>query len=204
MNNEKMLFYGVLGVGTLWFFTQKEVPENMFSVNGVDVPESELPNLGYAKFNGQWFLKSDIIQAAKTNGVTGAGNIDIGTQLGFDIFMTLLSAGAGIAASVIANKAQRKADLIEQIETMYTSVVSLSFDPDFPFTNAELNALTIPKLEQILDGNFTINGVRSRPDINHNVQCIDGKYTSSNGRGSCSHHRGVQRTGGRAPWIDNL
>lgn len=205
MENTELMTFGLVGAGLLWFFTKEdEAPENMFSVNGVDVPESELPSLGYVKFNGQWFLRSDVIAAAQTNGVTTPGNIDVNTQLGFDIFMTLFNAGAGIASSIIANTAQRKADLIEQIETKYTLTVSSSYDPNFPFTNSELTALKIPQLEKILDGNFVIDGIRNRPDIEHNVQCGDGDYTSSKGRGACSYHGGVQRTGGKAPWTDHL
>lgn len=204
MNNETLAIL-IFGAAAIYYMTPKAEPENMFFVPGVgDVPESELPEYGYIKYNGKWFKKSDIIQAAQSNGMTSPGNIDVNTQQGFDIFMTLLNAGLGLTSTIIANTVQRKADLIEQIETKYTLTVSSSYDPNFPFTTTQLNALTIPKLEKVLSGDFAVSGIKSRPDINHNVQCYDGQYTNSKGRGSCSYHGGVRQTGGRAPWIENL
>lgn len=203
--NEKVILGFMVGALALYSLSSQQEPENVFLVPGVgEVLESKLPDLGYVKYNGLWFKKTDLAQAAQTNGVTTSGQIDINTQVGFDIFMTLLNAGLGITTTIIANTAQRKADLIEQIETKYTLIVSTSYDANFPFTTGKLQGFTIAQLEQILSGNFTITGIKNRPDINHNIQCYDGKYTNSKGRGSCSYHGGVQRTGGRSPWIENL
>lgn len=199
MNNKELLTYGLLGVFALGYF-MKEDPENMFLVNGVNVPESKLPSLGYVKFNGQWFLKADVITAAQSNGVTGSGNIDINTQVGFDIFMTLLNLGLGITTTIITNTAQRKVDLIEQIETKYTLTVSTSYDPNFPFTNVQLKALTIPKLEQVLNGDFAISGISEEHSLFYQTRCLDGSFSSSEGNGSCSYHGGTIS----GNWMDKL
>ena len=197
--DKELLGYGIIGVLAIGFFMKKSDPENMFLVNGANVPESELPGLGYVKFNGEWFLKTDVITAAQTNGITTPGNIDVSTQVGFDIFMTLLNAGLGIATTVVVNTAQRKADLIERIETMYTLTVSSSYNPNFPFTNAQLKALTVAKLEKILSGDFAISGLSENHDLFYQTPCLDGNYSSSRGKGSCSYHGGI-----RGHWTDNL
>lgn len=161
MEDNNLIYLGIIGVIAAGYYLGKEEeeePENTFLVNGVSVPESDLPGLGYIKYNGQWFLKDDVITAAQTNGVNSPGNIDINTQVGFDIFMTLFNAGLGVATLVINNTAQRKADLIEQIETKFTSVVSLSYNANFPFTNTQLKALTVAKLEKVLNGDFAVSG----------------------------------------------
>lgn len=170
MKNNKLVGLAlVLGIGGYMFGrSQSSTKENYYSVPGVgDVPESELPSHGYVKYNGQWFLQSDLIAAAQTNGITpdpngGATIPDPSTQVGWDIFNTLLSAGAGITATIINNNAAKKADLIQQIKTKYTVLVSTSYDPNFPYTDTQLEGFTIPKLEKILDGDFTIAGYRGR------------------------------------------
>jgi hypothetical protein len=201
MDNNNTLGYLALGAAAVYFFMpQQNETENMFLVPGVgNVPESELPALGYVKYNGQWFSRADIMAAAQANGVTTTSNIDVNTQVGFDIFMTLLNAGLGIATTVITNTAQRKADLIEQIETKYTLVVSTSYDPTFPFTNAQLKALTVAKLEKVLSGDFSITGVSEDYNLFYQTRCRDGKYSSSDGKGACSYHQGI-----RGHWTKNL
>lgn len=200
MNDKNIMYLGIFGIIAAGYFLGKEAPENTFLVDGVSVPESALPGLGYIKFNGKWFLKDDVITAAQTNGVTSSGNIDINTQIGFDIFMTLLNAGLGVTTLIIGNTAQRKADLIEQIETKFTSVVSLSYDANFPFTNAELKALTVAKLEKVLNGNFAISGISEDNNLFYQTRCLDGNFSSSEGKGACSYHGGIK--GGN--WIDKL
>lgn len=201
MENNELLVLTVLGAGALYYVSKGSNSENMFFVPGHgNVKESELPSLGYVKYNGQWFLKSDVIAAAQSNGITTPGNIDVNTQVGFDIFMTLLNAGLGIATTVITNTAQRKADLIEQIETMYTLTVSTSYDPNFPFTNAQLKSFKIPQLEKILSGDFAISGISESHDLFYQTPCLDGNFSSANGKGACSYHGGIR--GGN--WIDNL
>lgn len=191
--NNNTLAYFIVGAAAIYYMMPKEDPENMFLVPGVgNVPESELPALGYVKYNGQWFKRSDLMQAAQSNGVTTSGNIDVNTQVGFDIFMTLVNAGLGIATTVIANTAQRKADLIEQIETKYMLTVSISYDPNFPFTTADLNALTVPKLEKILSGNFNISGISENNNLFYQTRCVDGKFSSADGKGACSYHGGIR------------
>jgi hypothetical protein len=200
MDDKNIMYLGILGVIAVGYYLGKEEPENTFLVDGVSVPESDLPGLGYIKYNGQWFLKADVITAAQTNGVTSPGNIDINTQIGFDIFMTLLNAGLGVTTLIIGNTAQRKADLIEQIETKYTLVVSLSYDAAFPFTNTELSALTVAKLEKVLNGNFAVSGISEDNNLFYQTRCLDGNFSSANGKGACSYHGGIR--GGN--WMDKL
>lgn len=207
MDNQTLGFI-VLGMAALYTMSPSQdnnpTQENVYHVPGVgDVVESKLPDLGYVKFNGKWFKISDIQAAAASNGVTQPGNVDISTQQGFNIFMTLLTTGAGIATTIINNTAQRKADLIEQITTKYTLTVSTSYDPNFPYTEAQLKALTIPKLEKILTGDFSVSGVALEKDLFHKNRCLDGRYSSSHGKGTCSYHGGIGSTKKRS-WTQNL
>lgn len=176
--------------------------ENMFFVPGVgEVPESALPGLGYVKFNGRWFSQADIAAAAAANGVTTSGNIDIETQTGLDIFLTLLNAGAAIVTTVITNNAAIKADLIEEIMTKYTLLISPNYTPTFPYTETQLNGFTIANLRLILAGNLTIQGIKADANTQYSVRCQNGQYTDSKGRGACSWNGGVRS---RAGWAQNL
>lgn len=188
----------VFFLGGLWYLNQP-AKENYFFVPDVgDVPESKLPSHGYTKYNGKWFKTSDLEAAAIANGI-GTGNVDISTQEGMDLFLTLLSAGAGLAIAVINNTDAQKDSLIEQILTKYTFLISPSYDDNFPFTEAQLQTFTVAKLNQILAGNFSINGISSRALTT--AQCNDGKYSDSRNGGVCSHHGGVKQ---RASWANNL
>lgn len=206
MDNQNVGLALLFGAGLLYMNSSKKdgttgTTENTFFVPGVgEVKESALPGLGYIKFNGKWFKYSDVQAAAAANGVTGQGNtIDVSTQQGLNIFMTLLNTGLGITTTIINNTAQRKADLIEQITTKYTLAFSTAYDPNFPFTEAQLNALTIKKLKQVLAGDFSIdgiNGIATDRDLFFRTKCVDGKYSDSEGRGACSYHGGT--------WINKL
>jgi len=174
MENKQLLGLAIVfGVGYAVLGGNKEsAAENYYFVPGVgDVAESDLPDYGYIKYSGKWILKSDLMAAAQANGIApdanGGVNIpDTNNQVGWDIFNTLLSIGAGLTASIINNNAAKKADLIEEIKTKYTVLVSTSYDPNFPYTDTQLNGFTIAKLEKILEGDFTISGYQ-------------GKYSSS-------------------------
>ncbi len=205
MNKENLLIIALFGAAYLYY--NRQSAENFFFVPGRgDVAESELPSLGYVKYNGKWFKYTDLQAAALANGIS-TGNVDISTEDGMALFMTLLSAGLGLTTTIIENTAAQKADIIEQIMTKFTLPVSLSYDVNFPFTETQLQAFTIPKLNQILGGNFAISGITNNPDQSHYIQCGDGKYTDRNGSGACAWHRGVkQRAGQRsgAGWTNNL
>ncbi len=199
MKNQNLLLAVALVGGYLYF--NQAPKENYFFVPGRgDVPESQLAELGYVKYNGKWFKITDLQAAMAANGITN-GNVNISTQEGIDLFMTLLSAGLGLATTIIEDTAAQKADIIEQILTKYTFVVSVSYDDNFPFTETQLQGFTIAKLNQILGGNFNVAGITNRPDQSHSVQCRDGKYTDREGSGACSWHRGVRQ---RASWANNL
>lgn len=199
MKNQNLLIAVALLGGYLYY--NQAPKENYFFVPGRgDVPESELPGLGYAKFNGKWFKITDLQAAAAANGITNP-NVDISTQQGIDLFLTLLSAGLGLTTTIIENTAAQKADIIEQIMTKYTLPVSLSYDEDFPYTETQLQGFTIAKLNQILGGDFTVSGITDRPSQDYSVQCRDGKYTNRKGSGACAWHQGVRQ---RAGWANNL
>lgn len=197
MNKENLFIIALVGAGYLYF--NQAPAENFFFVPGHgDVAESSLPALGYVKFNGRWFKYTDLQAAALANGIT-TGNVDINTTQGLNLFLTLLAAGTGLATTIINNTAAQKDALIEQILTKYTLPVSLSYDVHFPFTETQLEALTIAKLNQILGGNFTINGISSRALTT--AECRDGKYSDSRKGGVCSYHGGIRE---RASWASNL
>lgn len=154
MLNEILL--GTLALGGLYFATSSK-KENYFSVPGVgDVPESQLPALGYIKYNGYWFKQSDVAAAAAANGATQAGTVDVNSQLGWNIFLTLMNTSSAIISSIVQNNTARIQDLVQQIMTKYTAIPSTNYNPNFPFTRAQLEKLTIKKLEQVLAGNFNV------------------------------------------------
>lgn len=199
MKNQNLLIAVALVGGYLYF--NQAPKENYFFVPGHgDQPESKLPSFGYVKYNGKWFKITDLQAAAAANGIQ-TGNVDISTQQGIDLFMTLLSAGLGLTTTIIANTAAQKADIIEQILTKYTLPISASYNANFPYTETQLQGFTIAKLNQILGGNFTVAGITNRPDQAHSIQCGDGKYTDSESSGACSWHRGVKQHAG---WANNL
>lgn len=198
MNKENLFIVALFGLGYL-YFNPSGGGENYFFVPGRgNVAESQLPSLGYVKYNGKYFKLTDLQAAALANGIQ-TGNINISTQQGIDLFMTLFSAGLGLNTTIIENTSAQKADIIEQIMTKYTLIVSLSYDDDFPFTESQLQGFTVAKLNQILGGNFNVAGISSRAITT--AECKDGKYSDSRNGGVCSHHGGVKH---RASWASNL
>lgn len=205
MKNQNLLI-GVVIIGGLLYMNQKP-KENYYNVPGVgDVAESKLPDYGYVKYNGKWFKYTDLQAAALANNID-TGDVDISTQEGLNLFLTLLQAGLGLTTTIIQNTAAQKADLIEQILTKYTLTVSASYDDDFPFTESQLQGFTIAKLNQILGGNFSVSGITERPDKEHSIQCRDGNYTNRKGSGACAWHKGVRQRAGASSgrgWTNNL
>lgn len=135
--------------------------QNYFQLpDGRQVPESDLPSLGYVKYYGRWVKQADLIAAMQANNITNTPQQN--TPDYWALVNTILQTGLGLTMTIINNTAEQKKALIDDIMFKYTVVVSTNYDSNFPYTRSELNTKTIKQLKNILAGNYTISGLEQK------------------------------------------
>lgn len=150
MNNKTLILMAAIGLG-IYAMAGKSKESEYFVPNMGWVKESQLPALGYQKINGVWYSQQQINSAAQQAGIPAGTNIDPTSQT-FNTILTILQAMQGLIPVVqeivtAANRPQK----IQKILDKYTVATSAYYNPNFPYTQTDLQAMTNEQLTQILN-----------------------------------------------------
>lgn len=151
MDNTTLAIIAAIGLGAIVLMRTGN-REQMFYVPGVgNVPESQLPNYGYQKFNGLWYSSSQIQAVMAQAGVQPGTTVTPGTTT-WNTIATILSTLIGLTTTIITevNNANR-IQAINDILAKYTEPSSSSYNANFPYTRTQLEAFTNQQLQNILN-----------------------------------------------------
>ncbi len=193
MNNRILLAIG-LGLG---YYLLNQKKERLYFVPNVgNVKESELFRYGYIEQpigSGKYYTQAQINAAAIQAGAAQGSTIDPNSQT-FNTILTILNgltALVPIAQTIVtaANRPQK----IQEILNKYTSTVSISYTPTFPYSQTMLKGFSNEQLSYILDNGTlpNINGVYSRK-VKNSRECNNGQYSTAAAQGACSYNGGLK------------
>jgi len=193
MNNRILLAIG-LGLG---YYLLNQKKERLYFVPNVgNVKESELLRYGYIEQpfgSGKYYTQAQINAAAIQAGAPVGATIDPNSQT-FNTILTILNGLTSLVPIVqtivtAANRPQK----IQEIINKYTSTVSSSYNPNFPYSEAMLKSFSNEQLAYILDnGNLpNVSGVSSRK-MKNSRKCNNGQYSTATAQGACSYNGGLK------------
>jgi hypothetical protein len=152
METKNILLIAAVGLGAFALYNMYGGGEPKFFVPGFGyVPESQLPSMGYRNIGGQWYSQAQIDAAAAQAGVPPGTTIDPTMQT-WNTIVSILNSLVPLVTTIItvvttANKDQA----ITQILYKYTNTASPDYNSAFPYTQAQLENMTVAQLQTILD-----------------------------------------------------
>lgn len=139
-----------LALGGGYFFLNANRQQTLYNTPYGQLPASQLPQYGYVNINGLWYPQNVVNDAGQTLGFTGT--VQQGTNQWITLVNYLLNTGLNLYTTISSELCndQKKTDLKNQIFAKYQSTVSIDYDPNFPYTQAQLDTYNCSQLNKIL------------------------------------------------------
>lgn len=151
MNNKTIGLLALLGGGAYFLLRSNVLQgQRLYNTPYGQLPESQLSQYGYVNIAGNWYPQQVVSNAGSTLGFTGT--VQQGSTDWITLVNYLLNTGLQLYTTIsseICND-QKKTDLKNQIFAKYQSTVSIDYDPNFPYTQIQLDSYNCSQLNKIL------------------------------------------------------